>query len=417
MEKIKSSSNRVVVFTAAFIVIFVCSGSAAFSVFVKPLTEATGATAAQVLLTLTLYQFCMSLFGVISGKIVDKFGPKKLMYVGGLVFGTGWALTSFPSSLPMLYLSYGLLAGAGNGLLYNPSINTALRWYPEKKGTMAGILLGAASLGPLVLAKVGAILCQQFGTQGLILIGAFYFILVCLVGWKMTAPEAGWVPEGFKAQVAASGNPASRDYSPKEMVSSGTFWIMLILFSIACTAGIMMIGSLSAIAQVQLGMTAVTAANMVVVNCLSNFGGRLIVGRLCDKIGETTTLAIIFVLTMIGLMGLKAATTPLMFTIFLIILGASFGGVLVVYPPLTNKTFGVKHSGINYGIMFFGYSIGALVGPQIAARSLDTALGTAAYSQAYVIAAAVAGVGLIVDLVLIAMQKRAKLVSATEHEV
>lgn len=412
MEKTKSVVNRTVVFTAAFFIIFVCSGSAAFSVFVTPLTQATGATAAQVLITLTIYQFVMSLFGVISGKIVDVFGPKKLVYIGGLVFGIGWALTSVASSLPMLYLSYGLLAGAGNGLLYNPAINTALRWYPEKKGTMSGILLAAASLGPLVLAKVGAILCAQFGTQGLIFIGVFYFVLVCLVGWKMTAPEPGWAPEGFTAQAAAS---AGIDYTPQEMVKTGTFWILLVLFSIACTAGIMLIGSLSAIAQTQLGMTAVTAANMVVINCLSNFGGRLIVGKLCDKIGELKTLSIIFVLTIVGLIGLKIATDQIMFIIFLVILGASFGGVLVVFPPLTNKTFGVKNSGINYGIMFFGYSIGALIGPQIAARSLDKALGVAAYSQAYVIAAIVAVVGLGITAVLIAKQKKEENSSVAAH--
>lgn len=397
--------KRKIVFASAFIVIFVCSGSAAFSVFVKPLREATGATAGQVTLTLTIYQFFMALFGIISGKIVDKFGPKKLMYVGGFIFGIGWALTSIASSLPMLYISYGVLAGAGNGLLYNPSINTALRWYPEKKGTMSGILLGSASLGPLVLAKVGAILCQQFGTKGLIFIGGAYFSLVCLVGWKMVAPEKNWAPEGFKAQASVSGSSIIKDYSPKEMASSGIFWIMLALFSIACTAGIMMIGSLSAIVQVQLGMTAVAAANMVVINCLSNFGGRLAVGKLCDKLGETKTLGVVFIFTIIGLLGLKAATTQGIFIIFLIILGASFGGVLVIYPPLTSKTFGVKNSGINYGIMFFGYAIGALIGPQIAARAVNPSLGTNAYSQAYVIAAIVAGIGFLINLFLITKQK------------
>jgi len=120
-------------------------------------------------------------------------------------------------------------------------------------------------------------------------------------------------------------------------------------------------------------------------------------------------------LTIVGLMGLKIATDQIVFIIFLVILGASFGGVLVVFPPLTNKTFGVKNSGINYGIMFFGYSIGALVGPQIAARSLDKALGVAAYSQAYVIAAIVAVVGLGITAILIAKQKKEENSSVTAN--
>lgn len=329
-----------------------------------------------------------------------------VVYGGGVVFGAGWLLTSFASNLPMLYLTYGLMAGAGNGMLYNPAINTALRWYPEKRGTMAGILLGAASLGPLVLAKAGAILCEQFGTHGLIYIGIAYLALIWLVAWKMVVPEKDWVPQAWKPQAAANGSSVGKDLSPKEMASTSTFWIMLALFSIACTAGIMLIGALSTIAQVQLGMTAVAAANMIVINCLANFFGRLGIGRLCDKIGELKTLALIFIVTLIGLFGLKSATDQVTFIFFLILLGGSFGGVLVVYPPLTSKAFGVKHFGINYGIMFFGYSIGAFIGPQIAARAVDSSLGTSAYSQAYIIAAVVAGIGLLINLYFIAKQKR-----------
>lgn len=398
---VSKQSNRVIVFTAAFIIIFCCSASAAFSVFAKPLQEATGATASQVALTLTIYQFSMSLFGIISGKIVDKSGPKMLMYIGGFVFGMGWLLTAFAPNLFVLYLTCGLIAGAGNGLLYNPSINTALRWYPEKKGTMSGVLLGAASLGPLVLAKVGAVLCDKFGTGGFVFIGLAYLIIVWLVGWRMKLPEKGWKPEGWNPLEVKQTGMEQENYTPGEMIRTSTFWILLILFSIACTAGIMMIGSLSNIAQVQLGMTAVTAANMVVINCLANFCGRLIVGKLCDKWGENNTLALVLVVTIVGLFGLRVATTPIVFIAFLILLGAAFGGVLVVYPPLTSKTFGVKSFGVNYGIMFFGYSIGALSGPQIAARAFNQDLGTSAYSNAYLIAVAVAVVGLALNFYLI----------------
>ncbi|MBA9088368.1 OFA family oxalate/formate antiporter-like MFS transporter [Fontibacillus solani] len=400
-------SNRVIVFTAAFIIIFCCSASAAFSVFAKPLQEATGGTASQVALTLTIYQFTMSLFGIISGKIVDKSGPKKLMYIGGFVFGMGWLLTAFAPNLFMLYITCGFIAGAGNGLLYNPSINTALRWFPEMKGTMSGILLGAASLGPLVLAKVGAILCDRFGTQGFVFIGLAYLILVWMVGWRMILPEKGWKPEGWNPLAVKQPGMEREDYTPSEMIKTSTFWIMLVLFSIACTAGIMMIGSLSTIAQVQLGMTAVTAANMVVINCLANFCGRLIVGKLCDKWGENNTLVLVLVVTIVGLLGLRVATTSMVFIAFLILLGAAFGGVLVVYPPLTSKTFGVKNFGVNYGIMFFGYSIGALLGPQIAARAVNQDLGTSAYSHAYLIAVAVALVGLALNFYLIRKKRLA----------
>lgn len=398
-------AKRKIVFTAAFFVIFVCSASAAFSVFSIPLQNATGGNAAQVALTLTIYQFFMSLFGIISGRIVDKSGPKMLMYIGGLVFGLGWFSTAFVTSIPLLYLSCGIVAGAGNGLLYNPSLNVALRWYPEKRGTMSGVLLCAASIGPLVTAKTGAILCDKFGIHGLIYLGAAYLVIIWLVGWKMRVPDKDWAPEGFlKTDTGATA--AHMDFSPKQMLSTIIFWLLLLLFSIACTAGIMMIGSLSAIGQVQLGLSAVDAANLVAVNLLSNLCGRLIIGKLCDKWGELETLAFIFILTVISLIGLSFSYSLPIFVFFLIILGASFGGVLVVFPPLTRKTFGVKHSGVNYGIMFFGYSIGALLGPQIAARFVNLTDGIKAYHQAFMIATGVAIAGLILSIIMRGLLKR-----------
>ncbi|MCM6930683.1 hypothetical protein NE261_02490 [Enterococcus italicus] len=90
----------------------------------------------------------------------------------------------------------------------------------------------------------------------------------------------------------------------------------------------------------------------------------------------------------------------------IIVLGASFGGVLVVFPPLTSKTFGMKNSGVNYGIMFFGYSIGAFFGPQIAARFVDQTAGVQAYHSAFIVAPVVAIVGFVLSLVVRAMLKK-----------
>lgn len=397
--------QRKIVFTAAFIIIFCCSASAAFSVFSKPLQEATGGDASQVALTLTIYQSVMALFGILSGKIVDKSGPKKLMFIGGLVFGLGWALTAIASSIPMLYLTTGAIAGAGNGLLYNPSLNMALKWFPEKKGTMSGLLLAAASVGPLALSKVGAILCEAVGTTGFIYIGAAYVVLVCLASMFVAVPQTGWEPDGYTPAQQAANQPV-QDVAPGAMIKMGKFWMMLILFALSCTAGIMMIGSLSTIAQTQLGVDPIVASNFVAINCLANLCGRLIIGRFCDKVGELKTLVGILIVTAGALFGLKMAGDSLvLFTICLILLGGAFGGVLVVYPPLTAKNFGMKNQGMNYGIMFFAYAIGSLLGPQIAAKFVDSTAGIYAYGNVYLVAIGVAIVGLVMNLVLMKGKK------------
>ena len=397
--------KRKAIFSAAFIIIFCCGAPSAFSVFSQPLQEATGGSAAQVALTLTIYQTFMASFGILSGKIVDKSGPKKLMFVGGIIFGLGWGLTAFASSIPMLYLTTGVMAGAGNGLLYNPSLNLALKWFPEKRGTMSGLLLAAASVGPLALSKIGAILCQNLGTKGFIFIGGAYAVVVCIASIFVAGPKPGWVPDGYTPAQQATNN-SIRDVTPGEMIRMGKFWIMLILFAFSCTAGIMMIGSLSTIAQTQLGVGPIIASNFVAINCIANLCGRLIIGRFCDKVGEGKTLIGILGVTVAALLGLKFAGGSIVaFTICLILLGGAFGGVLVVYPPLTAKNFGMKNQGMNYGIMFFAYAIGSLIGPQIAARFVDNSAGIMAYGNVYLVAIIVAAVALVFNFTLIKVMK------------
>jgi OFA family oxalate/formate antiporter-like MFS transporter len=185
------------------------------------------------------------------------------------------------------------------------------------------------------------------------------------------------------------------------MIRTTTFWHMLLLYSLAAVTGTMMVSALSPIAQVQLGMEPVVAANMVSISCLANFFGRLATGRLCDKWGETKTLILIFMLTIISLLGMRQAESVPFFVAFLLLLGSSYGGVLVVFPPLSARMFGITHSGTNYGILFFGHAVGALIGPQIAAQAVDRSLGIHAFSHAYLLAAAVAAVGLILSLAFI----------------
>ena len=414
MSQNKQVHNRNLVFVGAFIAVWIVSAANVFTVFDKPLQEATGGSASQVALALTLYQTVMALFGILSGRIADKAGPKKLTFVGGAVFAAGWILTGFATSIPMLYLSYGLLAGAGNGLLYNPAINTALRWFPEKRGTMNGVLLCAASIGGIMLSKIGAVLNDAFGQTGFIYIGVGFLILAWTAGVLVHPVPADWRPEGWDPDNAAGPAGKEVDYTPKQMVSTSTFWLMLVIFAIAATSGLMLIGKLSAIVQVQLGFDAVTAANFVMINTAANLVGRLTTGKLCDKIGEVPTLAGILTLTIIGLLGLSVSTSPVMFAVFLYLLGASFGGVLVAFPPLTSRQFGMKNFGINYGIMFFAYAIASLVGPQIASQLIDTTAGINAYQTAFYVAALVAAVGLVllVFLYRIDRKKRAQIVAS-----
>lgn len=388
-------SYRKVILGASLVSIFVCGAISSFSVFRDILVESTHSTTAQVLLTLTINQITMACFGIVSGKIVDKIGPKLVMTLGGAIFGLGWFLTAFVSSIPMLYLATGMVVGMGNGLIYNPALNTCLKWFPEKKGTIMGCCLCAASAGTFALAKAGAWLCATFGQMGFAYFGIAFLVAGALAGFFMKAPAA----TTGAAVVADAGYDNSLD--SLSMIKTLRFWFMFILFILAATASTMMVGALSNIAQAQLGVSPLEAANFVAINALSYLVGRLLVGRVYDKIGPLKMLAVLLVLIIAALLGMRFVGSHMVgFILCLVVLSLACGGLLVVYPPFTASQFGMRYQGMNYGIMFLAYAIGTLVGPQIAAGFVDSSLGAAAYSSAYVVAALVTGVGLVLCLVM-----------------
>ena len=85
-------------------------------------------------------------------------------------------------------------------------------------------------------------------------------------------------------------------------------------------------------------------------------------------------------------------------------IGFAFGALLVIYPPLTGETFGTTHLGVNYGIMFLGYALGAWIGPRLATGLHSEAHG---YRMAFYAAAATTLVGLVIVLALAARVRKA----------
>src|SRR6478735_1980467 len=80
----------------------------------------------------------------IEGWFVDRFGPKIVVMIGGILVGIAWPLNSVADSLPMLYIA-AAIGGIGAGAVYGTCIGNALKWFPDRRGLAAG--LTAAGFG------------------------------------------------------------------------------------------------------------------------------------------------------------------------------------------------------------------------------------------------------------------------------
>jgi len=404
--------NRWLIFSAAWLIIFLVASIAIFSVFSEPMTSLHGWSPSDYSLAYSLYTLIFAIVAIFAGIIVDKYGARPLMYVGGFLFGLGWFLTGSVTTIPMLYVTFSLIAGTGAGMMYNSALVTAMRWFPDKGGKVSGFLLSSAAIGPFLLSPFSAWLIEQVGvTSAFRILGIIFAVGIFAVGWLMKSAPKGYQPPGYTPPQQTSGSTNIINLNWKEMLCSPIFYLLFLTLVFASTAGTMLVSSASVIAQVQVGMTAAAGAIIVSVSTLSNFVGRLSFGFIYDRFGSYASLSLNLIMTIAALLLMTMASNTVFFTICIILLGFAFGGLLVVFPPLTKTTFGDKNFGMNYAIVFLGYSGGAFVGPRIATYFQET---TGSFTTAYVIAAILGGIGLaLVALILYLNRRKARRVQAS----
>ncbi len=398
--KQKSVNRWSVVFGA--VLLQVCLGAIySWSLFNQPLMDKFGWSNEEVYMTYSIAIFVFAFSTIISGRLQDKIGPRKVATIGGLLYGGGLILASFATSLPMLYFCYGVLGGAGVGFAYVCPLSTCVKWFPEKKGFITGIAVGAFGAGSLVFKSI----IQHFlGTVGVsstfLYLGIIYLVLVVIGAQFLKLPEA-----------STSNNKTAAiegvNLTVGEMIKEKSFYFIWVMFMLGCMPGLLVIGLAKDIGIEMVGLDPMVAANAVALIALFNAGGRLAWGTISDKLGRVEVVLVMFVLTAVSLIAL--AVLPLNLVLFFICLAGiacSFGGFLALFPTITGEFFGIKNLGANYGVIYQAYGVAAIIGPIIKKSSNG-------FNQTFIIAAGCAVAGAVLTVMVKAMKKSEKAVTAT----
>lgn len=168
------------------------------------------------------------------------------------------------------------------------------------------------------------------------------------------------------------------------------------MFATGAFSGLMIASNAAAIGQSTFGLTAATAAFYVSLYSLSNTLGRVVWGTVSDKLGQSTTITIIYSIIALMFVVLILIQTTLGFAIGIIGLGLCFGGVMGGFPSLVMDNFGPKFQGVNYGIVFIGYSTAAFIAPKVSAAISINNNGD--YTKAFYLAIVVVITGLVLNI-------------------
>jgi OFA family oxalate/formate antiporter-like MFS transporter len=386
-----------------------CLGAVyAWSVFRLPLQQKFGWSSTQATLPFQIILLVFALTMVLGGLWQDRVGPRIVASVGGLFLGLGLFLASKSASLAFLVLSYGLLGGIGIGLAYGCPISVGLKWFPDRRGLITGLIVASFGAGAMIFAPLARGLIDSVGPlQTFAVLAAIFSIGVIGGSQFLKNPPSGYAVASV-AKAHASVKAAS-DYSWGQMVRTGQFYLMLLLYCLGCAAGFVVIAHAAPMAQVNIdslrqmiasgdpAKAKALAASAVGILAISNALGRILWGFLSDRLGSSKTLAAVFLVCSFGLFMVNSVHGYSSFIAAICIVGACFGGYLALFPAITAEFYGTKRIGLNYGSVFVAYGLGAVLGPWVSARAFDT---YKTYQSALLGAAAVCLICAFVALIL-----------------
>ena len=346
------------------------------------------------------YSVCCLVFCLVmvpAGRFQDKFGPRVVAAIGGVLVGLGFIVASASISLTGFIIGFGILAGAGIGFGYASATPPAVKWFPAAKtGMIAGIVVSGFGLASVYAAPLAKFLMANYGIQKMMLILGLGFLFI-ITGAKtiltpvwfglsqmLQAPDPDLQQlkylkdrmEDNATETKKEVAPDKDNFTPKEMLCSVQFYMLWFMYACGAGAGLMIISVVKKIVGIHVSSEALAIAAVVSL-AIGNGGGRVIAGMTSDKIGRKTTLFICLVFQAVLIFLLTQArggnilTSDLALIVITALIGANYGSNLALFPSFTKDYFGLKNFGVNYGLVFTSWGIGGFLLAKYAGSMYD----------------------------------------------
>lgn len=393
-----------------------CVGSVySWSVFAGPMAgylntlNNTSLTAADLAIVFSLANGDAFITMILGGILDRTLGARLMILIGVTVFGLGFIVSGMATNTLTLALGYGILCGLAEGFTYVCTISNTVKFFPDKKGLAGGISTASYGLSSILIPPVADALTHAVGVNRAFLIfGAVIIGLAFVSSLSIVNCPDDFVPDGWTPQ-AGMGTAGAGDKSTLQMLSSSVFYVMLAMLFVGSTLGLMAISEAASIAQTMIGMTSAAAALVVSVLALFNTAGRIAAGWISDRIGRVNTLMAVYILAATASLTTYVSGGNKSVALFcggICLIGLCYGAFMGVYPGFTSDQFGLKHSSLNYGVMFVGFSSAGFAGPMTMRAVFN---GQGSYRPAFLMAAGLAVSGLAISFLYRAIAKKGEL--------
>lgn len=350
-------------------------------------------TRTQTSLVSTINMVLLATMYNVAGTIIGRVGARTIAIIGGVLFSGGFMLASFAHSLPVMYLTAGVLVGLGLGFGYLPPLSVGFKWYPEARGLVSGLAVGIFAAGSGIVGPIaGGFL--PLGWDGLVprlgwrttfqILAVVYFVLTMVGSYWLKDPPAEFVAPAPKAKSGSAPKVSSVNLTTSEMLKVPTFYPLWIAYMLGCIAGTMAVSQVVPFAR-SVGYSAGAAAFAVTVGAAGSALGRFLSGWMSDHLGRLLTVRTVLIASTLAAPALFAfSSSAVLFYVLLFIVYYAYGTQLSVYTALAGDFYGPKYSAANYGILLLAWGTAGIFGPLIGGQVFGS---TGSYQVAFWLAA------------------------------
>jgi OFA family oxalate/formate antiporter-like MFS transporter len=339
----------------------------AWTLFVPEIQKTFGWQRAAIQTAFTLFILVQTWLTPLEGYLIDRFGPRIIVLIGGFFTGLAWIIDSYATSLTGYYVG-AVIGGIGVGCVYATCVNNAIKWFPDRRGLAVGFTAGAFGFGSaLTIIPIANMIAAGGFQAAFFRYGLVQGIVIMLASLALRAPQTG--------ETKASGTivQSRRDYTLIEAVQTPVFYVLFAMFILTVTGGLMAVAQLGPMSQdlgvkdtkVDLFFFAIAALPFaLLLDRIMNGVSRTLFGWISDHIGRENTMFAAFLLEGLGIAALATfGSNPWAFVFLSGLVFLAWGEVYSLFSATSGDAFGTKNIGSIYGVLYCAKGIAALLVP------------------------------------------------------
>ena len=364
-------SKRWIQFGSAVVsMIMIANLQYAWTLFVGPLQKAHkdwGLTAIQF--AFTLFIFLETWITPVEGWLIDRLGPRLFLTVGGILVGLGWTGMGFAQGLTQFYFLYGM-AGVGAAFIYSGSIATALKWFPDMRGTASGMITAGFGAGSaLFIPLIARILASSGYKTAFMYTGIAQGLIIVIAAQVLHNPGPDFhVSPAAKKPVSARIRRNPQQFNSAQMLVTPHFWVLYVAFVLTSVGGLMITAQASPVGK-SLAIPAAAIVAALSLSRVANGAGRILWGMFSDFVGREMAMVIPFTLQALCLVGVLTLgkISGGWFIVIMILVYFTWGSMFALFPAIIGDYFGAGNATSNYGFLYTAKGVASIGGGGIAA--------------------------------------------------